>query len=269
MTEFSQPSPGSSQSSPGRIVFGDDRSPGADVAWLWINDQRWEGWSLDVVEVTETELGPARPPGGEEWRDWSPEVPRVAFPQAGLGPIRHRTADADPRVVLCRCADADLLVVGPTGRGFLKRWLHLGSTTEWLLHEPPAPMVIARSAGPVRHAVVAVDGSEPAERALDALLRLPWASDLDVLAIGVYDGWSEPGVGLEAASKRLEAAGVRHRTEERRGKATETLLHVLEEHHPQLITVGARGRSTFQRVVAGSTASAIARSAACNVLITS
>lgn len=251
----------------GTIVFGDDRSPGADVAWLWINDQRWSGWQVDVIEVTETELGPARPREGAVPRDWSPDAPRTPFPDAGIAAVRHRIAEADPRVVLADCVDADLLVVGPTGQGFLKRWLHLGSTTEWLLHGPPVPMVIARSAGPVRHAVVTVDGSDPAIRALDALLAMPWAGSLDVFVLGVYDGWSEPTAGLEVAAERLHAAGVRHRTQEVRGRATETIMHVLQEHRPQLVTVGARGKSTFQRVVAGSTASAVARAAPCNVLV--
>ena len=28
------------------LVFADDRSPGADVAWLWICSQRWDGWNV-------------------------------------------------------------------------------------------------------------------------------------------------------------------------------------------------------------------------------
>ena len=26
-----------------RLVFGDDGSPSADVAWLWVNDHPWPG----------------------------------------------------------------------------------------------------------------------------------------------------------------------------------------------------------------------------------
>ena len=33
------------------LVFGDDGSSGADVAWLWVNEQVWPGWRIEVVAV--------------------------------------------------------------------------------------------------------------------------------------------------------------------------------------------------------------------------
>ncbi len=248
------------------IVFGDDRSPGSDVAWLWINDQQWPGWQVDVISVPETELGP-NVLGSTELTSWEPEDPRSVFPASGIAEVRHLTADADPRVVLCTRQDADLIVVGATGRGFLKRWLHLGSTTEWLLHQPPAPLLVARAARPVRTVLVAVDGSDPARRALDAFVALPWASSTEVLALGVYDGWAEPEEGLAAAADVLNAAGIVHRTEQVRGRATETLLERLRSERAQLVVLGARGRSTLHRAMAGSTASAVTRAAEGNVLV--
>ena len=32
-----------------RLVFGDDGSPGAVVAWLWINEHRRLGWRLGTT----------------------------------------------------------------------------------------------------------------------------------------------------------------------------------------------------------------------------
>ena len=32
-----------------RMVFGDDGSRGADVAWLWINNHPWPNWRIDVI----------------------------------------------------------------------------------------------------------------------------------------------------------------------------------------------------------------------------
>lgn len=249
------------------IVFGDDRSAGSDVAWLWINDQRWPGWRVDVVTVPENELGTPRVLGSTELRPWEPDDPRPVFPEAGLEEVRHLTADADPRVVLGGQEDADLLVVGATGQGLLKRWLRIGSTTEWLLHQPPAPLLVARAARPVRSVLVAVDGSEPARRALDAFVALPWAASTEVLALGVYDGWAEPEQGLADAASVLEAAGISHRTEQVRGRATETLLERVRVDQVQLVVLGSRGRSTLHRAFAGSTASAVARGADGNVLV--
>lgn len=249
------------------IVFGDDRSPGSDVAWLWINDQQWPGWRVDVVTVPETELGGPRVLGSTQLTTWEPADPRDVFAGSGIDEVRHLTADADPRVVLCSREDADLLVVGATGRGLLKRWLHVGSTTEWLLHQPPAPLLVARAARPVRSVLVAVDGSDPARRALEAFVALPWAASTEVLALGVYDGWAEPEQGLADAAAVLDAAGIAHRTEQVRGRATETLLERMRADQAQLIVLGARGRSTLHRAMAGSTASAVTRAADGNVLV--
>lgn len=249
------------------IVFGDDRSPGSDVAWLWINDQQWPGWRVDVVSVPETDLGPPHVIGSAELVPWEPEDPRALFPGSGIAELRHLTADADPRVVLGARDDADLLVVGATGRGFLKRWLHLGSTTEWLMHQPPAPLLVARAGRPVRKALVAVDGSDPARRALETFVALPWASEVEVFALGVYDGWAEPDEGLAHASAVLADAGIGHRADQVRGRATQTLLDTARSEQVDLVVLGCRGRSKLHRAMAGSTASGVARAAETNVLV--
>ena len=250
-----------------RIVFGDDRSQGADIGWLWIGEQRWPGWRLDVVTVPETELGPPHPGGSTTLEPWTPEDPRQPIAGAGFAEVRHLTAHADPRVVLAGCATADLLVVGATGQGFLKRRLHLGSTTEWLLHEPPAPLVIARSGRRVRRVLVGVDGSPPAQRALAAFAGLPWATDTEVLVIGARDGWVEPGPALDAADAVLDAAGITHRVEEGKGRAAEVLLRAQRREASQLVVLGARGSSRLRRAVAGATASSVARAADVSVLL--
>ena len=249
-----------------RIVFGDDRSQGADLGWLWIGEQRWPGWRLDVVTVPETELGPPHPGGSTTLEPWTPEDPRQPIVGAGFAEVRHLTAQADPRVVLAG-ARADLLVVGATGQGFLKRRLHLGSTTEWLLQEPPAPLVIARSGRRVRRVLVGVDGSPPSQRALAAFAGLPWAPDTEVLLVGVHDGWVEPGPALDAAAAVLGQAGIPHRAEEVKGRATEVLMRAQEREDSQLLVLGARGSSRLRHALAGATASSLARAADASVLL--
>jgi len=249
-----------------RVVFGDDRSQGADLGWLWIGEQRWPGWRLDVVTVPETDLGPPHPDGSTTLEPWTPEDPRQPIVGSGLAEVRYLTAHADPRVVLSS-ARADLLVVGATGQGFLKRKLHLGSTTEWLLHEPPAPLVIARSGRRVRRVLAGVDGSPPSQRALAAFAGLPWTSDTEVLVVGARDGWVEPGPALDAAGAVLAAARVSHRVEEVKGRAAEVLLRTAQRDGSQLVVLGARGSSRLRRAVAGATASSVARAAEASVLL--
>ena len=99
------------------LAFGDDGSAGADVAWLWINEQRWAGWNLEVLSAT---LPPIGPPPGEaaaEPRRWTPPQPRPVFADAGFSEVSYLHADADPRYVLATRTRCDLLVVGARGRG--------------------------------------------------------------------------------------------------------------------------------------------------------
>ncbi len=161
-----------------RLVFGDDGSPGADVAWLWINEHRWLGWRLEVVTATGVALG--------EPHSWTEPVPcRRPFAEAGFDSHLSRRPEQDPRLALC--ADGELLVVGGRGRGLLKA-LHLGSTTEWLAVRPPMPMIIARHGRPTRSVVLATDGSADARAATEALAMLPLADSLRLTVVVVDDG---------------------------------------------------------------------------------
>ena len=41
---------------PRTVVFGDDSSLAADIAWLFINSQRWPGWRLEVIAAHRPEI---------------------------------------------------------------------------------------------------------------------------------------------------------------------------------------------------------------------
>ena len=166
------------------IVFGDDGSPSADLAWLWINSHAWPSWRLEVVravmpEVVKVAAAPSSP------REWQPDNPRIAFAESCLEDIVQLTIDQDPRIALTR--HTDLLVIGHRGPGVAKA-MHIGSTAEWLLVHPPSPMVIARSGRPTRTAMVCHDGSPSARLATASLIRLPWSRGLSVEIVSVDDG---------------------------------------------------------------------------------
>lgn len=40
------------------LVFGDDGSLGADRAWLWITQQHWADWHLDILSCHLPPFGP-------------------------------------------------------------------------------------------------------------------------------------------------------------------------------------------------------------------
>ena len=66
------------------LVFGDDASDAADVAWLWINSHRWTGWDLDVLTARRPEQFTVRPAEASQPHEWQPEHPRVPSAETGI-----------------------------------------------------------------------------------------------------------------------------------------------------------------------------------------
>lgn len=246
------------------VTFGDDGTPAADVGWLFVNNHRWPGWHLDVVHAVMPPVGPPVPAERSALHEWAPPMPRQAFAEAEFASVCHLTADADPRLALG--VDTDLLVIGPRGPGLLKH-LHLGSTADWLLTRPPAPLVIVRHAGPTRRVVVCADGSAHADLAAAVLARLPWISGVDVTVLAVDDGRVDVPVATRAASEVLAAAGADVHVTVGTGKPTTAIDEHITQHRPDLVVLGTRGLTGLRHLRVGSTASAIARLAPCNVLV--
>lgn len=246
------------------VTFGDDGTPAADVGWLFVNNHRWPGWHVDVVHAVMPPVGAPVPAGQSALHEWTPPVPRQAFREAGFASVCHLTAEADPRLALC--VDADLLVIGPRGPGLLKH-LHLGSTADWLLTRPPAPLVIVRHAAATRRAVVCVDGSAHADLAVAVLARLPWVSGVHVTVLAVDDGRVDVPRATAAASEVLGAAGADVHVVVGTGRPTTAIDEHITRQRPDLVVLGTRGLTGLQHLRVGSTASAIARLAPCNVLV--
>lgn len=254
------------------LVFGDDRSAHADRAWLWINNQRWPGWGVDVVT--------AGPDPGDVWSDelpirfrpWEPADPRTPFAESGIGRVTHLRSGADPRLALESCRHADVVVVGPKGGRGVKT-LFLGSTADHLLRNPPAPLVIATAPSPVTRALVCTDGSAGAQRAVEVFGRLPLSPEAaHVAVIGVTGAGGDAdavGRGLDAAASSLAPLApelIRAATTEEDNVAGVILDHAFALR-AQLLVVGTRGLGGLRRILLGSTAGAVARVAPCSILV--
>ncbi len=253
----------------GTILFGDDGSTAADLAWAWLNAQDWDGWTVDVLEADPGHASEV----SDDIVEWEPELPRVLINPAAIAAVRHLHTRADPRVAIAECADRDVIVVGPRGRGLLKA-LHLGSTSEWLLHNPPAPLVIARHGQPVRSAVVCSDGSPDSIAAARVLATMPWLPGVDVTVISVPQGEldAEEAVRVAAAELHGKAKSVRQLV--LNPDSTEVFYHVrdiildfLSEHRTDLVVQGTTGLSAWKSLRAGSIASSLAAHATSSVLI--
>jgi nucleotide-binding universal stress UspA family protein len=242
------------------IVFGDDGSPAADVAWLQINSQVWPNWRVEIARVEIQML-----PGKYTYlHRWDPETPRTVFDEAMFTEVVNLKADGDPRLVLSR--PCDLLVIGPRGPGLLKA-LHLGSTADWLLAHPPSPLLIAHHGSQVTEVLLCADGSVHANKVATALGTFPWLKQTHVTVLCVDDGRVNVGAATAAVAKQLETVDATLTVRVHTGNPTNEIKNAIEQLTPDLVAMGTRGLTGLRHLRVGSTASAITRTADCSVLV--
>lgn len=251
-----------------RLVFGDDQSQAADVAWLWINCHQWPGWQIEAV--TATPLGQVH---DAEVHAWEPRHARQMLAAGTQTPVHHTRITAEPVPALTGLRDRDLLVVGPKGRGF-RRTLHLGSTTDALLHDPPMPLLIARHGVPTTRALLCADGSADANAAVEALRVMPWLGQVDVLVMSVPQPGLDAPRAAEGAAEALRAGAGSVRQEIPAPDDLQVvvspramLLDAARRWEADLIVLGTRGLSGVAAVRAGSIATSLASHAPCSVLM--
>lgn len=253
-------------SSPQRplLALGDDGSEPADTAWRWISSHAWPGWHIDVLtaEMDESRVEWGKPPLTEEW---TPAWPRPVDAVTGAATVRFRKVVTDPRAMLAD-VEADLLVVGVRSGGYLDA-LVTGSTTEWLLHHPPAPLLVARVDDEVEKVLVCADGSDHASHAIRSFCALPLAKSAAVAVVAVDDGRVDVDAALEEAAGQLEGNVASVAVIRSQGSPPRQILDVLESEAPQLAVLGTRGLTGWQRLRLGSTAAAVVRAARCNSLV--
>lgn len=257
-----------------RITFGDDDSAGAEVAWGWLTAQNWPRWRIDVITVKPlTPDSYTHDPVEFELHPWQPEKPRQIPADAGFSQVVNLTAESDPRVVFGECHSSDFVLVGQRGKGLLKA-MRLGSTVEWLMRCPSAPLLIAKNLDLVRKILVAVDGSTHADAAVELLAGLPFVVEAEVTVLGIVEADNDIREKITAAGQALESAGA---------NVTEvvaeqdplvltvsprmTITDFLHSEKPDLVVMGTRGMTGLPRLWVGSVASAVAHHADCSVLL--
>lgn len=251
---------------PPRLVFGDDGSPGADTGWQWVVDQPWTGWLVDVLtadadaDAADIEWGKAA-----EAAEWTPPWTRAPESLEGTEDVRFLTVATDPRTMLAE-VDADLLVVGLRTGSQLEAALS-GSTTEWLLHHPPAPLIVARTAAAAERVTICADESAHAIAALDSFARLPLATTSHVTVLSVDDGRTDAEAAVAEATSALEGAVASIDSLVVAGEPSEAILDHLRSDPPDLVVLGTRGLTGWQRLRLGSTAAEVVRGAPCTGLV--
>ena len=201
--------------------------------------------------------------------------------QHGAASVTHHLLPAgDVAVaVLGRVADSEttMLCMPTHSRGPVAEMV-LGSVSEAVLRRSPVPVLLVGphaevGAGDVTHLMVAYDGSEPADRALDiaGALAPRLGTDLALVQVLEPDLALPPDVAEDNVLRR--AAG--------RLPASRTSWDVLHDDHPDraitgaatalpnaIVVIGTHGRAGLQRVAMGSVALDVVRKALVPVVVT-
>ncbi len=188
-------------------------------------------------------------------------------------------------------ADVDLLVMSTHGRGGMQRFW-LGSVSDAVIRQVSVPVLLVRGARPIAkrlkdsppfsRVVIPLDGSTRAEQAIEATRTLLGATPGRVTLVHVVhpmtalaganvqrDAAREAGESyLAPLAARLRGATLEVRYETRVStQVARMVLEATEEQRAELIAIAGQGLSGVQRLLVGSVADKLIRSAAVPVLV--
>jgi nucleotide-binding universal stress UspA family protein len=196
-----------------------------------------------------------------------------------------------PTIVLAaRSWNADLILVGASGRGALSRTI-LGSVSDEVVRAAPCPVLVARRrAARFERMLVATDGSLHAEAAVRFVAALPVPPTVELRVCAVSEtpdalprvsrhgqaamllllAETEKRTAVQAVTKALDIltplacpiqSSVRH------GDAGRELADEVRRWAPDLLVIGARGRTAGREVALGRVTEGLLRQAACPTLV--
>lgn len=182
--------------------------------------------------------------------------------------------------------DAGLIVLGASESAGRLAWV-LGSTADRVLRKATCPVLVVRGdlRLPPRRVLVAVDLSPQSREAVRSAASLFGGREeggSETEALYVLPEGQLAAAEAEVSEERLLAAAGREvlhfvresggealaaRPKVRIGQATREILIEGADWGPDLIVMGTHGAGGFERLLLGSVASAVTRSAACSVLV--
>ncbi|MDH4094985.1 MAG: universal stress protein [Betaproteobacteria bacterium] len=276
-----------------KLVLAYDGSPASRRATELIAGYRGAPGVLEVAVVNVQTRPPALWPGA----GLDPAALDAALAQAGkseLAPALERLAQAGiaahgevrfglPAQALlddARALGAQAIVMGTRGRGAVHGFA-FGSAAMRVAHGGVAPALIVgpecalpRALGERLRVLCAVDGSEPALRAVERLLAWrAWLGELEVQlahvqapltllekmlpphedALAQWRG-DEGARATQAARAMLEGAGVAHELHLLSGEPAGELLRLARSAQCELLVLGTRGRGAAHHALVGSVA---------------
>lgn len=179
---------------------------------------------------------------------------------------------------------ADLVIVGQRGMTATPSFLLGGVSQKTATYGPCSVLVVKEPMAKLERILLAVDGSEPAHKAVEFLARCPFKAPIQVKIVTV---WPSPRSGTWLPGRSDLKQVVEEKGQEFLGKmAAECgrapyevsleLLHgdpafvILDaavRHRAQIVVIGSRGMKAVKRFLLGSVSEKVLVHAPCSVLI--
>lgn len=266
-----------------RVLAGIDFSSSADLALIEAHERAGPDGAMLVC----TALGSPARPVDEAREDLAARVQQVTGRPRDLFSVAVDRGEPHAAIVTrAESWEADLVVVGSRGATGLSR-VWLGSVAEKVARLAHCPVLIARPRSGSGVVLAGTDFSDPSLPAINAAYAearringrvvLTHCLELPILLPDVAGT-----TGAELSSELLaeiETEAVRHLTSAMAGspvpaeyhlsreRPTTALVRLAEHVNADLMVVGTRGRTGIARVLLGSVAEAVVRTAPCSVLV--
>jgi len=192
---------------------------------------------------------------------------------------------------------ADLIVLGARGLSAIPRFL-LGSVSDYVCRHAPQSVLVVRpphtpvspehtSGEPPRRILFATDGSEASNRAIDRFAAWPWPQGTIARVMIAHQIVTAFGVEIVQVeepfrtAERLKAEAILQSASQRLVKAfshvetnicdtsqiVQSIIEQAENWNADLIVIGNRGLSRWERFLLGSTSLGVLHHAPCSVWV--
>ena len=168
----------------------------------------------------------------------------------------------------------DLVVIGNRAKTQAERF-SLGSVAEKVARHAECPVIVVKRKPKVARMLVAIDGSEHAEKALEYAVEIAQKHGAKITVLHVEEAKLlrlEPkaieGVGeciLSDAATKIKEVEFDKKLEF--GSPAETIIKVAKKEDYDLIVIGSRGLSSVKRFFLGSVSDDVSMHAQCSVMI--
>lgn len=194
---------------------------------------------------------------------------RALAENAGASEVTTRLLNGDlVETIADLQAQTRVVVIGKRGEAADFAKGHLGSNLERIVRVSHKPVLVAsRSFRPVKRILIAYDGGNSAQKAVDYMAQSPLYQDLDLCMVTVGPTDPRQKDGLEKAAGKLRDSGLRVETRTVEGQPDAALGAMIESEGFDMLVMGAYGHSRIRSLVIGSTTTEMVRSCKVPVLM--